>query len=179
MLLLFLTSCRQNKDLDKITSTERYFSGRKPFDMTSTENKLAMSFENNDAMCGRYNFIVWSGFDGHELLLNQDSTFKEKHWTDYTLDEKYIKGKWNLKSDTVVLNYKKHKYYFIQFQYSWAVFLIPVNKVKLFNSEFQKNKYVLDNISGVVHNLPSTVLQDTLSFFTELCFIKFPIKNKP
>ena len=176
-----LVSCRPNTDLKKITSTERYFSHDKPFDTTAAaEAESIRSVNNKKSICGNYNFIVLPGFDGHELFLNPDSTFKEKHWTDViSLKDNSIKGKWKIYNGDIILKNKHSKYQFVYFEYKWAVFLIPTAKVGLFNIQFQKNKTILDNLSNIASNLPGSAMQDTLSFFAELCFIKFPIKNKP
>ena len=176
-----LVSCRHNIDLKKVTSTERYFSRDKPFDTTAAgKTAIIKSLDNKDSICGDYTFIVWPGYDGHELIINHDSTFKENHWSDVlSVKDNSIKGKWMIQNGDIILKYKNHKYRFVYFEYKWATFLIPASKVKLFNVQFQKNKDILDNLSMTASNIPSTHMQDTLSFFAELCFVKFPIKNKP
>lgn len=176
---ILLVSCRTNTDLKKISSTDRYFSRDKPFDLSlATQTDLLKSINDKKSICGDYSFIVWPGFDGHELSLSSDSTFKENHWTDViSLKDNSIKGKWMIKNGDILLKYKNQKYQFVYFEYKWATFLIPITKVKLFSVQFQKNKSVLDNISRAA--IPDHRMQDTLSFFAELCFMKFPIKNKP
>lgn len=175
----FSIQCSSNKDLQRISSTEKYFECKESSALDtnglhSAPNMLT-NIEKTDSLNGHYSFIVYPGYHGHSLTLNRDSSFIESMWTDVLKKRKKARGKWFVKNDLLILKQsRKKEYAFIIYKYSWTTFLIPVLKEKYFSAKFQENRYKLDSLKTNIMEIKGYQLDKSLRPFQYLCFYRRP-----
>ncbi len=170
-IILCLTSCKRYEKTLALTS----FSLNMVYD-TSQDLIEDVRLDSNESLIlkGRYLYPRAGVYSGLSLKINEDSSFIETYYSDVP-SRKNISAKGKVifcENDLIKLDYSKRMeniYYYKIGRFGDVIFLIPINKIDLFNAIFSVNKSVL-KLSGDSLNIVE--YRDKISALNEVCFIK-------
>lgn len=130
---------------------------------------------------GKYNFVNLPGYTGNIIELKSDFTFTNRKYSDYRgiMKPRLNKGKWKSTSDsTLQLKDGCSKLNLVHRHYNNLIFLVPIDKLMLFEKAFNKNIENIKEVSNVEFEDQKHLIYDKLNDFSKICFISWNDRPK-